>query len=171
MFPSRREDLAHPGGAACLHCLRSALVELFSHEATPFRKGRFTFASLVWHIDGKDLRRPPTREELLTLRPGDGVLLKHGISKNDPFGTYFAATPSFPANIPILFFWGDVFHGQPRGPDSMFFSPEWVTFVESTPHGKVVEVTGSDHWLPKRGKRVVNTQMAAWLKSLDEAGL
>jgi len=26
---------------------------------------------------------------------GDGVLLKHGISKNDPFGAYFAATPSF----------------------------------------------------------------------------
>ena len=62
---------------------------------TPFRKGRFTFASLVWYINGKELKRPPTREELLTLRPGDGVLLKHGISKNDPFGTYFAATPSF----------------------------------------------------------------------------
>ena len=63
--------------------------------ATPFRKGRFTFASLVWYLDGKELLRPPTRSELLTLRPGDGVLLKHGISKNDPFGTYFAATPSF----------------------------------------------------------------------------
>ena len=63
--------------------------------ATPFRKGRFTFASLAWHIDGKDLLRPPTRAELLTLKPGDGVLLKHGISKNDPFGSYFAATPSF----------------------------------------------------------------------------
>ena len=62
---------------------------------TPFRKGRFTFASLVWYIDGKELKRPPTREELLTLRVGDGVLLNHGISKNDPFGTYFAATPSF----------------------------------------------------------------------------
>ena len=63
--------------------------------ATPFRKGRFTFASLVWVIDGKELRRAPTRAELLTLKPGDGVLLKHGISKNDPFGSYFAATPSF----------------------------------------------------------------------------
>ena len=62
---------------------------------TPFEKGRLTFASLVWHIGGKDLKRPPTREELLMLRPGDGVLLKHGISKNDPFGSYFAATPSF----------------------------------------------------------------------------
>ena len=30
-----------------------------------------------------------------TLREGDGVLLKHGIAKNDPFGAYFAATPSF----------------------------------------------------------------------------
>ena len=63
--------------------------------ATPFRRGRFTFASLVWFIDGRELRRAPTREELLTLKPGDGVLLKHGISKNDPFGSYFAATPSF----------------------------------------------------------------------------
>ena len=49
--------------------------------ATPFRRGRFTFASLVWFIDGRELRRAPTREELLTLKPGDGVLLKHGISK------------------------------------------------------------------------------------------
>ena len=62
---------------------------------TPRRKGRFTFASLVWVLDGKELRRGPTRAELLTLKPGDGVLLKHGISKNDPFGSYFAATPSF----------------------------------------------------------------------------
>ena len=62
---------------------------------TPFRKGRFTFASLVWYLDGKELLRPPTRVELLTLKVGDGVLLKHGISKNDPFGSYFAATPSF----------------------------------------------------------------------------
>ena len=36
--------------------------------ATPFRKGRFTFASLVWYIGGAELRRPPTRAELLTLR-------------------------------------------------------------------------------------------------------
>ena len=63
--------------------------------AVPFRKGRFTFASLVWFINGVELRRAPTRAELLTLKPGDGVLLRHGISKNDPFGSYFAATPSF----------------------------------------------------------------------------
>ena len=63
--------------------------------ATPCRKGRFTFASLVWFISGKEIKRAPTRAELLTLKPGDGVLLKHGISKNDPFGTYFAVTPSF----------------------------------------------------------------------------
>ena len=62
---------------------------------TPFRKGRFTFASLAWYIDGKALKRPPTRAELRTLRDGDGVLLKHGIAKNDPMGAYFAATPSF----------------------------------------------------------------------------
>ena len=44
--------------------------------STPFRKGRFTFASLVWKIGGAELRRPPTRVELQTLREGDGVLLK-----------------------------------------------------------------------------------------------
>ena len=70
--------------------------------ATPFRKGRLTFASLVWHIGGvatirrsPHLHAPPSREQLRTLREGDGVLLKHGIAKNDPFGAYFAATPSF----------------------------------------------------------------------------
>ena len=68
--------------------------------STPFRKGRFTFASLIWKIGGAELRRPPTRVELQTLREGDGVLLKHGISKNDPFGSYFAATPSFLAYRP-----------------------------------------------------------------------
>ena len=39
-------------------------------------------------------------EELRTLQEGDGVLLKHGIAKNDPFGAYFAATPSFLAFRP-----------------------------------------------------------------------
>ena len=67
---------------------------------TPFKKGRFTFASLVWKIGGDELRRPPTREELRTLQEGDGVLLKHGIAKNDPFGAYFAAMPSFLAFRP-----------------------------------------------------------------------
>ena len=39
---------------------------------TPFKKGRFTFASLVWKIGGDELRlrRPPTREELRTLQEG-----------------------------------------------------------------------------------------------------
>ena len=40
---------------------------------TPFRKGRLTFASLVWHIGGVDLHAPPSREQLRTLREGDGV--------------------------------------------------------------------------------------------------
>ena len=64
-------------------------------ESTPPRKGYFTFKSLVWVIGGVELHRAPTREELLTLREGDGVLLKHGVAKNDPFGSHFAATPSF----------------------------------------------------------------------------
>merc|ERR1712153_146038 len=62
-----------------------------AHRCAP----RHRLARLARHIDGKELRRAPTRAELLTLKVGDGVLLRHGISKNDPFGSYFAATPSF----------------------------------------------------------------------------
>ena len=36
----------------------------------------------MWLIGGVDLPAPPTREQLRTLRGGDGVLLKHGIAKN-----------------------------------------------------------------------------------------
>ena len=62
--------------------------------ATPFRKGRFTFDSLRWKIDGQEVICP-TRAQLRSLRVGDGVWLRHGVSKNDAFGAYFAATPSF----------------------------------------------------------------------------
>ena len=60
----------------------------------PFRKGRFTFDSLRFKLGGKTVRNP-SRAALLCMQPGDGVLLLHGISKNDPFGSFFAATPSF----------------------------------------------------------------------------
>ena len=65
-------------------------------EATPFRKGRLTFASLVWKYRGREYRQL-TRAQLRTLGPGDGVLLRHGVAKNDAFGSHFAATPSFMA--------------------------------------------------------------------------
>ena len=34
------------------------------------------------------------------MQPGDGVWLLHGVAKNDPFGSYFGATPSFLAYRP-----------------------------------------------------------------------
>ena len=67
--------------------------------STPFRKGRFTFASLRWKIDGREVASP-SRAQLRSLRAGDGVWLIHGVAKNDPRGAYFAATPSFLAYRP-----------------------------------------------------------------------
>ena len=64
-----------------------------------FRKGRLTFESLVWKLDGRE-EHYPTEMQLRTMQPGDGVWLRHGVAKNDPFGAYFGATPSFLAYRP-----------------------------------------------------------------------
>ena len=69
------------------------------NASTPFRKGRFTFESLVWKIDGREVHNP-TEVQLRTMQVGDGVWLRHGVAKNDPFGAYFGATPSFLAYRP-----------------------------------------------------------------------
>jgi len=63
---------------------------------TPFEKGRLTFASLVWLVCGVEYSSP-TGAQLAALAPGrgDGVYLKYGRAKNDPFGVFFASTPSF----------------------------------------------------------------------------
>ncbi len=61
-------------------------------------KGRngFTFASLTWKIGGRMLNPDEiTPDALAQMCEGDGVLLAHGIAKNDPVGAFFAATPSF----------------------------------------------------------------------------
>ena len=62
--------------------------------ATPQRSGHLTFASLVWKIKGA-MVEAPTQDMLLRLQPGDGVWVRHGLAKNDPFALWFAATPSF----------------------------------------------------------------------------
>ena len=62
---------------------------------TPFRKGRFTFASLGFKVGGVPLDGWPTAAQLWGMGPGDGIWLKHGVSKNDPVGRWFAATPTF----------------------------------------------------------------------------
>ena len=61
---------------------------------TKFRKGRFTFDSLRFKVGGVSLINP-SAAELAGMAPGDGVYLAHGVAKNDPMGTWFAATPSF----------------------------------------------------------------------------
>jgi len=63
-------------------------------KASPIIKGRFTFASLVWKIRGTEYAFPALLL-LLSIGNGDGVYLKHGTAKNDFFGSFFAATPSF----------------------------------------------------------------------------
>ena len=48
----------------------------------------------MWRIGGKEIV-DPTDAEFASMRPGDGVYLKHGRAKNDFFGIFFAPTPSF----------------------------------------------------------------------------
>ena len=58
--------------------------------------GHLSFASLVWKIDSQEVTDPtPALLNSLSEVRGDGVWLRHGVAKNDFFGTFFAATPSF----------------------------------------------------------------------------
>ena len=70
-----------------------------------------------------------------------------------------------PATNPLMFLWGNMSRGKPRGADSKFFDAAWLTFVESTPKGKVVECP-SDHWMHVKAPRFVNTAVEAWLNTL-----
>ena len=63
--------------------------------STPFRKGRLSLASLAFKIGGNVSSAIPSAARLRSMGPGDGLLLAHGVAKNDPFGQYFAATPTF----------------------------------------------------------------------------
>lgn len=56
---------------------------------------RRAFASLGFKVAGAMLCAWPTLAQLWAMGPGDGILLKHGVSKNDPVGRWFAATPTF----------------------------------------------------------------------------
>ena len=59
---------------------------------TPFEKGRLTFASLTWSVNGEKL---PELGNRMLLHHVDGVWLTYGKAKNDPFGIFFSATPSY----------------------------------------------------------------------------
>ena len=71
--------------------------EIARGEASaPSCKGRFTFASLVWKIGGVEVPDPtPAQLASLSEARGDGAYLEHGTAKNDFFGAFFAAVPSF----------------------------------------------------------------------------
>lgn len=53
-----------------------------------------TFASLTYKVRGT-LYKIITRALLAVMGVGDGVYLAHGVAKNDPLGSFFAATPSY----------------------------------------------------------------------------
>ena len=65
-------------------------------RSTPFKKGRLTFASVVWRIGGERVPSP-SAAQLATLgqHAGDGCWLVFGALKNDPFGEYFGAKPAW----------------------------------------------------------------------------
>ena len=67
---------------------------------TPFEKGRLTFDSLRFKINGK-VWVNPTAAQLDAMADGDGILLAHGVLKNDPTGAFFGATPTFLAWRPM----------------------------------------------------------------------
>ena len=78
-------------------CLFAVLAESGERkdEVTGNKGGNgFTFASLTWKVGGK-LYKVLTPELWARMGLGDGVLLAHGLAKNDPFGAFFAATPTF----------------------------------------------------------------------------
>jgi len=69
-------------------------------KQTPHRKGRLSFDSLRFKVNGEVLV-DPSDAQLDGMCEGDGVLLSHGVCKNDPFASWFAATPSFLAWRPL----------------------------------------------------------------------
>ena len=71
-------------------------------DRTPRCEGRFTFASLVWLIAAVELVAPTAAQlNSMAMDRGDGVYVKHGVAKNDFFGAFFAATPSFLPFSPV----------------------------------------------------------------------
>eukprot|EP00419_Tripos_fusus_P029887 CAMPEP_0172717660 /NCGR_PEP_ID=MMETSP1074-20121228/72079_1 /TAXON_ID=2916 /ORGANISM="Ceratium fusus, Strain PA161109" /LENGTH=261 /DNA_ID=CAMNT_0013542649 /DNA_START=274 /DNA_END=1059 /DNA_ORIENTATION=+ len=75
-----------------------------------------------------------------------------------------------PGDKPLLFVWGNMTRGKPRGADSLFFDQKWLDFVRSCPHGRVVEGLG-DHWIFIESAKFVNEQIAAWLVNWHEVAL
>ena len=64
-----------------------------ANAATPHRKGRLTFESLSYEIDGLGLPAL-TLAQLLAARVGYACYLVYGALKNDPFGEFYGSKPS-----------------------------------------------------------------------------
>ena len=65
-----------------------------AQKTTAFKKGRLTFASLKWRLNGVIIALP-TLAEILPITEGDGCWLVYGSLKNDAFGEFFGSKPSW----------------------------------------------------------------------------
>jgi hypothetical protein len=63
-------------------------------KASPRQKGKLTFASLRWCINGERLAAP-SAVSLRAIAHGDGCWLVFGILKNDAFGEFFGSKPAW----------------------------------------------------------------------------
>ena len=98
----------HPRTGRCCNARLDALQHLHTavlaedgmrKDEVTGDKGRvgIRFSSLNWKIRG-EYYKAPTRLQLASLTEGDGVLLAHGVAKNDPFAAFFAATLAWRAS-------------------------------------------------------------------------
>jgi len=64
--------------------------------------------------------------------------------------------------VPMMFIWGNTTMGKPREADTLFFSSDWLSYVESTPYGEVFE-SGSSHWMLISDAQRVNIKINSWI--------
>jgi hypothetical protein len=78
---------------ACFECAAETGGRAFEFIGPKGSNG-FTFDSLTFKIGGV-LLKEPTDEQCASMGAGDGILYAHRVAKNDVFGAWFAATPSW----------------------------------------------------------------------------
>ena len=91
---ARRGSLVVERGSYYWTALFAAFAVLAESGERKDEVPRFVFADLTWKVGGV-LYKSLTLELFSRLRWGDGVYYAHGTAKNDPFGAFFAATPTF----------------------------------------------------------------------------
>ena len=77
--------------------------------------------------------------------------------------------PRPPATKPLFFIVGNMTRGKARTPDTEFYDADWLDFVKTTPHGRVLVGTG-DHWIFHEAARLVNAAIEDWLGGLGVGG-